>query len=216
MPLSFVSTLPHITVMLYPGVSVPIVFDTGSGVNLMSLSWLLWLQLVAPSAVMRVYDCEGDHYPFVPIHVRGVTTDASADPSSIPGSLTKVAVLRTRHIITMDGVPSPLLLTFSIGSDVSVNACLGIATIEALCLLFDPVKKTVYNDDIGLLLQCPSRRPVPRFPRARMPVCVPGACSSPHSPRPSSAQGSLCGRRGRPCFTGQGSWPPRRSPCSSW
>ena len=180
MPLSFVSTLPHITVMLYPGVSVPIVFDTGSGVNLMSLSLLLWLQLVAPSAVMRVYECEDDHYPFVPIHVRGVTTDASADPSSIPGRLTKVAVLRTRHIITMDGVSSPLLLTFGIGSDVSVNACLGIATIEALCLLFDPVKKTVYNDDIGLLLQCPSRRPDPVLvlPPSNFPFCPQPSYSS--------------------------------------
>ena len=126
--------------MLYPGVSVPIVFDTGSG----------------------------------------VTTDAPADPSSIPGRLTKVAVLRTRHIITMDGVSSPLLLTFGIGSDVSVNACLGIATIEALCLLFDPVKKTVYNDDIGLLLQCPSRRPDPVLvlPPSNFPFCPQPSYSS--------------------------------------
>ena len=166
--------------MLYPGVSVPIVFDTGSGVNRMSLSLLLWLQLVAPSAVTRVYDCEDDHYPFIPIHVCGVTPDASADPSSIPGRLTKVAVLRTRHIITMDGVSSPLLLTFGIGSDVSDNACLGIATIEALCLLFDPVKKTVYNDVIGLLLQCPSRRPDPVLvlPPSTFPFCPQPSYSS--------------------------------------
>ena len=132
--------LAHITVMLYPGVSVPIVFDTGSG----------------------------------------VTTDASADSSSIPGRLTKVAVLRTRHIITMDGVSSPLLLTFGIGSDVSVNACLGIATIEALCLLFDPVQKTVYNDVIGQLLQCPSRRPDPVLvlPPSNFPFCPQPSYSS--------------------------------------
>ena len=125
--------------MLYPGVSVPIAFDTGSG----------------------------------------VTTDASADPSSIPGRLTKVAVLRTRHIITLDGVSSPLLLTFGIGSDVSDNACLGIATIEALCLLFDPIEKTVYNDDIGLLLQCPSRRPDPVLVLPPSPVIVPPSVLSP-------------------------------------
>ena len=64
MPLAFVSTLPHITIMLYPGVSIPVVFDTGSGVNLMSLSLLRWLQLVAPSAIVRVYDCDDDCYPF--------------------------------------------------------------------------------------------------------------------------------------------------------
>ena len=36
--------------------------------QLMSLALLLWLQLVAHSAVMRVYDCEDNHYLFVPIH----------------------------------------------------------------------------------------------------------------------------------------------------
>ena len=64
--------------------------------------------------IVRVYDCDDDCYPFVPIHVRGVIQDDLADPSYIPGRLTKVAVLRTRHIITMDGVSSPLLLTFGI------------------------------------------------------------------------------------------------------
>ena len=87
--------------------------------QLMSLSLLLQLQLVAPYAVMRVYDCEDDHYLFIPIHVRSVTTDASTDPSFIPDRLTKVDMLRTRHIITIEGSSSPLLLTFGIGSDVS-------------------------------------------------------------------------------------------------
>ena len=68
----------------------------------------------------------------VPIRVRGVIKDDLADPSHIPGRLTKVAVLRTRHIITMGGVLSPFLLTFGIGSDVHVNACLGIATIKVV------------------------------------------------------------------------------------
>ena len=72
MPFSLVSTLPQITVMLYPVVSVPVVFDTGSGVNLMSLLLLRWLQFVAPSAIVRVYDCNDDIFPFVPIHVCGV------------------------------------------------------------------------------------------------------------------------------------------------
>ena len=100
MPFSFVSTLPQITVMLYPVVSVPVVFDTGSGVNLMSLLLLRWLQLVAPSAIVRVYDCNDDIFPFVPIHVCGVIKDDLTDPSYIPGRLTKVAVLHTCHIIT--------------------------------------------------------------------------------------------------------------------
>ena len=52
--------------MLYPGISVPVVFNTGSDVNLMSLSLLRWLQLVAPSGIVRVYDCNDDLYPFVP------------------------------------------------------------------------------------------------------------------------------------------------------
>ena len=160
MPLSFAPTLPHITIMPYPGVSVPVMFDTGSDVNLMSLSLLLWLQLVAPSAV-------------IPIQVRGITTDAPADPSSIPGRLTKAAVLRTRHIITMGGVSSPLLLTFGIGSNVSVNACLGIATIHALCLLFNPVKYTFSNDDIGLLFKCLLRRPDPVLDLPPSPVIAP-------------------------------------------
>ena len=123
----------------------------------MSLLLLLRLQLVAPSVVMRVYDCEDNHYLFVRIHVRGVTTDASADPSFISGCLTKVAVLRTRHIITIDSISSPLLLTFGIRSDNSVNACLGIATIKALCLLFNLVTEMVYNDKIDLRLQYHSR-----------------------------------------------------------
>ena len=116
-----------------------LLFQKEEEVNLMSFSLLLWLQLVAPSAVVRVYDCEDDHYPFVLIHVHVVTTDASADPSFIPGRLAKVAVLRPCRIITIDGMSSPLLLTFGIGSDVFVNVCLGIATTNSLCLLFNPV-----------------------------------------------------------------------------
>ena len=161
MPLAFVSTPSYITIMLYPGVSIHVVFDTGSGVNIMFFLLLLWLQLVAPSAVVKVYDFEDSCYPFVPIRVCGVTADASADPSFIRGHLTKIAVLYTCHIITIDGLLSPLLLTFGIGSDVPVNACLVIATIKALDLLFDPVDELVCNDSIGLCLPCPLHCPDP-------------------------------------------------------
>ena len=109
----------------------------------------------------------------VPIHVRGVIKDDLADPSHTPGRLPKVAVLRTRHIITMGGVLSPFLLTFGIGSDVHVNACLGIATIKALCSLSNPVPELVYNEQIGLSLKCPSRRPDPVLQLPPSPVIVP-------------------------------------------
>ena len=95
--------------------------------NLIYSAVFLWIQYIVPSAILAVYDSEDFHYPFAPIHVSGVTsTTTDFDVSDTPGCLSKVITLRTRHLMSHDGIPSPLLLTFSIGSDVNVNACLGI------------------------------------------------------------------------------------------
>ena len=99
--------------------------------NLITSAMFLWIQYIAPSDIFAVYDSKDSRYPFA-----GVTsTAADFDVSATPSCLSKVVILRTCHLVLHDGVPSPLLLTFGIGSDVNANACLGISTIRALNLV---------------------------------------------------------------------------------
>ena len=100
MPLPFSSQLPHITLQLFPTVTVPVLYDTGSGVNLITSAMFLWIQYIAPSTILAVYDSEDSHYSFAPVHVSGVaSTAADFDVSATPGCLSKVVILRTRHLM---------------------------------------------------------------------------------------------------------------------
>ena len=180
MPLPFTSLLPHLTLQLLPGVTVPMLYDTCSGVNLLSSAMFLWIQYIAPSAILAVYDREDSHYPFAPIHVSGVTSNpADFDVSDTPGCLSKVVVLRTRHLMSHEGATSPLLLTFGVGSDVNVNACLGISTIRALDLVYFPASEAVRNDALQLSFPCSGRQPDPPLPLPSTPLAIPPACLSP-------------------------------------
>ena len=62
MPLTFSSRLPHLILQLFPGVTVPVLYDTCSGVNLISSAIFLWLQYIAPSATLTVYDSKDSRY----------------------------------------------------------------------------------------------------------------------------------------------------------
>ena len=104
---------------------------------------------------------------------------ADFDVSDTPGYLSKVVILRTRHLMSHDGIPSPLLLTFGIGSDVNVNACLGISTIRALYLVYFPASDCARNVALQLSFPCSGRQPNPHLLPPSTSLSIPSACLSP-------------------------------------
>jgi hypothetical protein len=132
MPIAIDNGLPHITVTLgaNPATDPTLcgLMDTCGALNTGYLTFHLWLMSERPDLVVEFLSFD-DSNPFEPIKLGGAISDPANFDATDHGNLTAVIRYRTPYI---DLSGSPIVLSFALGPDVTVNTIFGLPMLSTL------------------------------------------------------------------------------------
>jgi len=136
MPIDSINELPHLNFPIGPKedeVTISSLFDTGAALNTGFLSYHKFIMRTRPELVAEYEEFDGDN-PFDPIKLGGAITDPAAYNVDNHGLLKAVIRYHTPFRIGM--CHKPLLLSFALGEDITVNSIIGLPFINSLELAY--------------------------------------------------------------------------------
>jgi hypothetical protein len=140
LPVAIDNRLPHISIQV-GGQQDPSgahhlssLLDTGAALNTGFLPFHLWFASMYPHCVADLIHCDDPHKPFAAARLLGAVADRNT--LSTHGRLT--AVIRYFTPYTQTGNDNrPVILSFALGPDVTVNSIIGLPTIDSFNLSID-------------------------------------------------------------------------------
>ena len=146
MPIKLQNELPHLFFPIglpnkLPG-ELSALYDTGAALNTGYLAYRQHIHKIAPNLVHSYESFDGPE-PFDPIRLTGAICDP-ADYSSYSHRVLS-AIIRYNTPFIDDITPEPILLSFALGKDMSVNAIVGIPLIRQLRLTLDFDPETIVS-----------------------------------------------------------------------
>ena len=146
MPIKSQNELPHLFFPIglpseLPG-EISALYDTGAALNTGYLAYHQHIHRLAPDLVHSYESFDGPE-PFDPIRLTGAICDPAAYSSHTHGVLS--AIIRYNTPFVDDVTLEPIILSFALGKDMTVNAIVGIPFIRQLRLTLDFDPETIVS-----------------------------------------------------------------------
>jgi hypothetical protein len=139
-PVAIDNGLPHISINIGGKQDpsgdqlIPSLLDTCAALNTGFLPFHLWFASMYPHCVADLIHCDDPDKPFEAVRLLGAVADSNT--LSTHGRLTTVIRYFTPYTQTGNG-NRPVILSFALGPDVTVNSIIGLPTIDSFNLSID-------------------------------------------------------------------------------